>query len=90
MCAFVTKTSSTLRLKCLVRYSRGSSLMFAGVSLKPAPATIAISFMGIRFDYHQLAIADVKEDLKWRSEMPPEYSRVILALSYSLRLRYGY
>jgi hypothetical protein len=40
--------------------------------------------------HHQLAIADVKEDLKWRSEMPPEYSRVILALSYPLRLRYGY
>ena len=40
--------------------------------------------------HHQLAIADVKEDLKWESEMPPEYSRVILALSYPLRLRYGY
>ena len=38
----------------------------------------------------QLAIEDVKEDLKWKSEMPPEYSRVILALSYPLRLRYGY
>jgi hypothetical protein len=38
----------------------------------------------------QLAIADVKEDLKWQSEMPPEYSRVVLALSYPLRLRYGY
>jgi hypothetical protein len=40
--------------------------------------------------HHQLAIADVKEDLKWQTEMPPEYSRVVLALSYPLRLRYGY
>jgi sulfotransferase family protein len=39
---------------------------------------------------HQLGITDVKEDLKWQSEMPPEYSRVVLALSYLLRLRYGY
>lgn len=39
---------------------------------------------------HRLAIADVKEDLKWQTEMPPEYSRLILALSYFLRLRYGY
>jgi hypothetical protein len=39
---------------------------------------------------HQLGIADVKEDLKWKTEMPPEYSRVVLALSYPLRLRYGY
>jgi Sulfotransferase family len=40
--------------------------------------------------HHQLAIADVKEDLEWQTEMPPEYSRVVLALSYPLRLRYGY
>jgi hypothetical protein len=39
---------------------------------------------------HELEIADVKEDLKWMTEMPPEYSRVILALSYPLRVRYGY
>jgi hypothetical protein len=39
---------------------------------------------------HQLGIADVKEDLIWQTEMPPEYSRVISALSYPLRLRYGY
>ena len=38
----------------------------------------------------QLAISDVKEDLEWQSEMPPEYSRVVQALSYPLRLRYGY
>ena len=40
--------------------------------------------------HHQLTIADVREDLKWQTEMPPEYSRVVLALSYPLRLRYGY
>jgi len=40
--------------------------------------------------HHQLAIEDVKEDLKWKSEMPPEYFRVILALSSLLRWRYGY
>src|SRR5581483_5529416 len=39
---------------------------------------------------HQLGIADVKEDLNWMTEMPPEYSRVISALSYPLRVRYGY
>ena len=40
--------------------------------------------------HHQLTIADVKEDLKWKVEMPPEYSRVVLALSSLLRWRYGY
>jgi len=37
-----------------------------------------------------LTIADVKEDLRWKAETPPEYSRVVLALSYPLRRRYGY
>jgi hypothetical protein len=40
--------------------------------------------------HHQLAITDVNEDLKWKSEMPPEYSRMVLALSFLLRWRYGY
>ena len=40
--------------------------------------------------HRQLAIADVKEDLKWQSEMPPEYSRIVLTLSSLLRWRYGY
>jgi hypothetical protein len=39
---------------------------------------------------HQLDITDVKEDLKWKTEMPPEYSRAVLALSSLLRWRYGY
>lgn len=40
--------------------------------------------------YRPPAIEDVKEDLKWKTEMPREYSRVVLALSYLLRVRYGY
>jgi hypothetical protein len=40
--------------------------------------------------HQQMAIEDVREDHKWKSEMPPEYSRVVLALSHLLRLRYGY
>ena len=40
--------------------------------------------------YQNIAIGDLKEDLKWQSEMPPEYSRVVSPLSYLLRVRYGY
>ena len=40
--------------------------------------------------YQNIAIDDLKEDLKWKSEMPPEYSRVVSPLSYFLRVRYGY
>jgi sulfotransferase family protein len=36
------------------------------------------------------SVEDVKEDLKWKVEMPSEYSKVVLPLSYLLRLRYGY
>src|SRR5262245_34818941 len=45
---------------------------------------------GNNIRYQIIAVEDVKEDFKWQIEMPPEYSRVILALSYLLRLRYGY
>jgi hypothetical protein len=38
----------------------------------------------------QLALADVKEDLSWQSEMPAAYARLIHTLSSPLRWRYGY
>jgi hypothetical protein len=56
--------------------------------------------LGARDNRHQLhgnkarrrhiLIEDVKEDLRWKPEMPPEYLRVVHTLSYLLRLRYGY
>src|SRR5262245_5883035 len=56
--------------------------------------------VGCRDNRHQLhgnkarlrhiPIEDVKEDLKWKVEMPSEYSKVVLPLSYLMRLRYGY
>jgi hypothetical protein len=45
---------------------------------------------GNRLRSRHITIKDVEEDLKWKFEMPPEYSRVVLPLSYLLRLRYGY
>ena len=45
---------------------------------------------GNKVRLRQLTTREVKEDLKWKREMPPQYSRIILPLSYLLRLRYGY
>jgi hypothetical protein len=38
----------------------------------------------------RLVIGDVREDVRWESEMPPQYARIILGLSALLRWRYGY
>ena len=40
--------------------------------------------------FRQLSLSDLQEDLKWKTEMPVEYSRIVLPLSYFLRVRYGY
>lgn len=40
--------------------------------------------------HRQLTIEDVKEDVKWKSEMPPQQLRMVQALSFLLRRRYGY
>jgi hypothetical protein len=40
--------------------------------------------------HRHVGLENVKEDLTWKSDMPPEYSRAVWALSYPLRLRYGY
>jgi hypothetical protein len=45
---------------------------------------------GNKVRLRQLTFAVVKEDLKWKSEMPPEYARVVSPLSWFLRSRYGY
>ena len=45
---------------------------------------------GNRLRSRHISIDDVKEDLKWKSEMPLEYHKPIIYLSYLLRLRYGY
>jgi hypothetical protein len=45
---------------------------------------------GNRIRFREIAIEDVKEDLSWRAEMPPKYSRFVRALSCLLRLKYGY
>jgi hypothetical protein len=40
--------------------------------------------------YNSLAIENVKEDLKWKTEMPQEYARMVLHITFLLRLRYRY
>jgi hypothetical protein len=45
---------------------------------------------GNKVRLRQITIDEVKVDLKWKLEMPPEYSRIVRPLSYLLRLRYGY
>jgi hypothetical protein len=45
---------------------------------------------GNKIRRRHITIEHVQEDLKWKVEMPSEYSRVVLPLSYLLRLRYGY
>jgi hypothetical protein len=45
---------------------------------------------GNKVRHRAIGIEDVKEDIKWKAEMPPEYSRIVQPLSYLLRLRYGY
>jgi hypothetical protein len=37
-----------------------------------------------------IPLEDVKEDLKWKAEMPIAYSKIISRLSHLFRLRYGY
>jgi hypothetical protein len=38
----------------------------------------------------QLSVAEVKEDLKWKTEMPKAYLRAVMPASFPLRRRYGY
>jgi hypothetical protein len=40
--------------------------------------------------YRPPTIESVREDLKWKTEMPRQYFRVVWCLSLPLRLRYGY
>jgi hypothetical protein len=45
---------------------------------------------GNKVRLRQLTVADVREDLKWRHEMPSAYARIVLVLTWPLRWRYGY
>jgi hypothetical protein len=45
---------------------------------------------GNKVRYREIGIHNVKEDLRWKKEMPPRYSRLAHSLSTALRLRYGY
>jgi hypothetical protein len=40
--------------------------------------------------FRQLSVSEVKEDLSWKTEMPEDYLRFVLPVSYLLRRRYGY
>jgi hypothetical protein len=59
-------------------------------SAEPRIAGNRHQLQGNRIRFREIAIDDVREDLSWKTEMPPEYSRVVRPLSYLLRLRYGY
>ena len=56
----------------------------------PCPRDNRHQLYGNNVRLRSVTVADVKEDLKWKFEMPSEYSRLVLSLSYLLRLRYGY
>ena len=45
---------------------------------------------GNKVRMRHLTVADVREDQAWRQDMPPDYARIVLAVSWPLRLRYGY
>jgi hypothetical protein len=45
---------------------------------------------GNRSRLRYIPIEDVTEDLKWKSEMPLAYSKLVSRLSHLFRLRYGY
>jgi hypothetical protein len=45
---------------------------------------------GNRIRVQQLSISDVKEDVAWKKAMPPAHGRLVAALSWCLRRRYGY
>jgi hypothetical protein len=45
---------------------------------------------GNRIRRQRLLFADVRLDDGWKSEMAPRYRRLAGALSWPLRLRYGY
>jgi hypothetical protein len=38
----------------------------------------------------QLSVAEVKEDLQWKTAMPKAYLRTVIPVSFPLRRRYGY
>ena len=40
--------------------------------------------------FRQLSVAEVREDLSWKTEMPEDYLRFVMPISYLLRRRYGY
>jgi hypothetical protein len=40
--------------------------------------------------YRPPSIEDIKEDLRWKYEMPPEQARLVLHLTSLLHSRYGY
>jgi hypothetical protein len=40
--------------------------------------------------FRALKIEDVREDCKWKTEMPVKYAKMVASLTHLLRLRYGY
>lgn len=45
---------------------------------------------GNRMRSQTLTLAEIKEDAAWRSDMPRAYRSLVAALTFPLRLRYGY
>jgi hypothetical protein len=45
---------------------------------------------GNKMRQQQLSLSEVKEDLKWKTEMPKAYSHGVMPVSFPLRRRYGY
>jgi hypothetical protein len=45
---------------------------------------------GNRLRAHSLSLAEIKEDSAWKSDMPGSQRELVAALSFPLRVRYGY
>jgi hypothetical protein len=74
-------TLQTLFVKLIPKAERGD---------EDAASDNRHQLQGNRIRASDITLDDVREDVRWKTEMPAKYSRVVRPLSYLLRLRYGY
>jgi hypothetical protein len=70
--------------------------IFGRVALEPSSLdALAVNdnrhqLHGNRMRFEPLSLADLKEDVAWKTEMPRTYCRLASALSWPFSTRYGY
>jgi hypothetical protein len=70
--------------------------VFGKVALKPSSLESLAKYdnrhqlHGNRMRFKAVSLADLKEDIAWKSKMPLAYRRLTLLLSWPLNARYGY